>query len=177
MPASKIIRPSVEYKDSVIAALQEHQAEGKFTYVNIDDLKNDFGAFIKKLCCEKGVQHRPYQNWVEPVPETILWLVKDKEYIGTVKIRHRLNWHLEKWGGHMSIDIRPSMRGKGYGKKLLKKALPFANYLGIERALVTVSPDNKEAIKIVEFCGGVEDEITPKTDRFPAQIKYWIDCT
>lgn len=177
MPASKIIRPSTEFKDSYIQAVHEWHAENLYEHIDIETLKTSFDDFIKSLCSEKESPHRPFQDWVEPVPETVLWLVKDKEYIGTVKIRHRLNWHLEKWGGHISIDIRPSMRNKGFGRKILKKSIPFANYLGVEKALITINPDNESAIKIIEFCGGVRDEITPETEQFPSQIKYWIDCT
>ncbi len=69
------------------------------------------------------------------------------------------------------------MRGKGFGKKILLKALPFANYLGIEKALITVAPDDEHAIKVIEACGGVFDDETPETDQFPSRRRYWVDCT
>lgn len=177
MSASKLIRPSVEYKDSYLKALEEFHAEGRYLYQDIAILKNSFEDFVKELNTEKGYPHQPYQDWVEPVAETIVWMVKDDDYIGTVDIRHRLNWHLEKWGGHIHFNIRPSMRGKGYGKKMLKKALPIVNYLGIDRALITIAPDNQEAIHIVESCGGILEDETPATEHFPAMRRYWINCT
>ena len=111
------------------------------------------------------------------MPETVTWLIKDTEYIGTVDIRHRLNWHLEKWGGHIHICIRPSMRNKGFGRKMLLKALPIANYLGIDKALLTINPRNKAAIRIVEASGAEFEDELPETGQFPAQRRYWIDCT
>ena len=140
MSASKLVRPSVEYKDSFLSALQEYHQEGCYEFFDYQELKNDFDSFVTDLKSERGKPHRHYQEWVEPVPETVAWLVKDMNYIGTVDIRHRLNWHLEKWGGHIHFVIRPSMRGKGFGKRILLKAIPIANYLGIEKALITVRP-------------------------------------
>ena len=177
MSASKLVRPSADYKDSYLEALKEYHAEGRYTYQDIDRLSADFEGFINELKTEKGYPHQPYQDWVEPVPETIVWLVKDGKYIGTVDIRHRLNWHLEKWGGHVHFNIRPSMRGKGFGTKILKKAIPIINYLAIDNALITIAPDNKAAIRIVESCGAKFEEETTATDRFPAMRLYWLDCT
>lgn len=177
MTASKLVRPSVEYKESFLDALEEYHQEGRYEYNDIGHLKHNFKEFIKALRTEKGYPHQPYQEWVEPVPETVTWLVKDGKYLGTVDIRHRLNWHLEKWGGHIHFVIRPSMRGKGFGNKILLKAMPIANYLGIENALLTVEPDNEAAIRIIESCGGVFEDELMETDQFPRRLRYWLDCT
>lgn len=177
MSASKLVRPDAAYKDSFLAALAEYHEEGRYLYNDTARLYGDFDSFVKALKAERGYPHQPYQDWVEPVPETVAWLVKDDEYLGTVDIRHRLNWHLEKWGGHIHFIIRPSMRGKGFGKKLLMKAIPIANYLGIEKALLTVAPDNARAIRVIESCGGEGGEELPETEQFPARKIYWLDCT
>ncbi|MCB9991096.1 MAG: GNAT family N-acetyltransferase [Rhodospirillales bacterium] len=177
MSASKLVRPSVEYQDSFLAALREYHEEGHYLYNNIAELRADFKGFVKALRTEKGYPHQPYQEWVEPVPETVTWLVKDGEYLGTADIRHRLNWHLEKWGGHIHFIVRPSKRRMGYGRKILLKAMPIANYLGIETALLTVGPDNQAAIRIIEACGAQFSDELPSTNQFPARRRYWLDCT
>lgn len=177
MSASKLARPDVIYKDSFLEALAEFQDEGRYHFLNLNDVKTNFETFIEDLNKRRRHLHRPYANWVEPVPETIVWLVKGHDYIGTVNIRHRLNWHLEKWGGNANFIIRPSMRGKGFGKKILQKAMPVIGHLGIDKALLTVGPDNIPAIRIIEFCGGVFEDETPKTEKFPARRRYWLDCT
>ena len=84
---------------------------------------------------------------------------------------------LEKWGGHINFVVRPSMRDKGFGKKILQKGMPYICYVGIDRALVTVSPKNKAAIQIIEFCGGQMEDETTETDKFPARRRYWLDCS
>lgn len=176
MSASKLIRPTAEFKDSFLAALLEYQSEGFYGHMNIAELNSNFEAFIDQLRDERQYPQHHFQDWVEPVPETVLWMVKDNEYYGSVNIRHRLNWHLEKWGGHMKFIIRPTQRGKGFGKKILQKAVPFVNYLGVDRALLTVSPDNAAAIRIIEFCGGVFEDELPCTEQFPAKKRYWLNC-
>ncbi|NQZ13415.1 MAG: GNAT family N-acetyltransferase [Alphaproteobacteria bacterium] len=177
MSASKLIRPSIDYKDNYLEALEEYHAEDRYLYQNIADLSSDFESFVKELSAEKGYPHQPYQDWVEPVPETVVWMIKDEQYLGTVDIRHRLNWHLEKWGGHVHFVIRPSMRGKGFGTKMLRKAMPIINYLGIDEALLTVAPDNEWAIEIIETCGGKFEDETTATDKFPAMRRYWLNCS
>lgn len=177
MTASKLIRPCVEYKASFLEALAEYHKEGRYLYNDIHSLNADFEGFIKELRAEKGYPHQPYQEWVDPVPETVTWLVKDDKYIGTVDIRHRLNWHLEKWGGHIHFVTRPTMRGMGFGKKMLLKAIPIANYLGIEKALITVDPDNIGAIRAIESCGAEFESETQETEQFPVRKRYWLDCT
>lgn len=177
MSASKLVRPDIEYKNSYLEALREYQAEGRQLYNDIHRITDNFPAFVNALRAERGYPHQPFQDWVEPVPETILWLVKDDDYIGTADIRHRLNWHLEKWGGNIHFAIRPTMRGRGFGKKLLIKTKPFANYLGIENALITVAPDNAPAIAVIEFCGGKFSNELHETNQFPARRRYWLDCT
>jgi predicted acetyltransferase len=177
MSASKLVRPDADYKESYLAALKEYHAEGRYLYVCHSTIANNFDHYVNQLRLERGCPHQPFQNWVEPVPETVVWLVKDDEYIGTVQIRHRVNWHLEKWGGHIHFIVRPSMRNKGWGRKMLIKTIPVANYLGLEKMLLTACPDNHFAKRMIESCGGIFEDELPETEKFPARDTYWIDCT
>lgn len=176
MSASKLVKPSVEYKDSYLEALREFHAEKRYEFLDVQDTGADFEQFVNDLNEGKRHLHLPFADWVEPVPETVLWLVKDGEYIGAINIRHRLNWHLEKWGGHINFIIRPSMRGKGFGKKILQKAIPYAAHFGIDRALVTVDPANRYGLRTAEFAGAKFSDETTATDKFPARRRYWLDC-
>lgn len=175
MAASKIVRPDVIYKDSFICALPEyHQNCHLLRELDYAWVKHHFEDFVADLNDENGQHHKNLEPWAERVKENIFWLVKDTEFLGYVKIRQRVNWHLERFGGHISFSIRPDMRSKGFGKKLLQKTLPIIPALGIDKALLTVSPDNAAAIRIIEFCGGEFQDETAATDRFPAQLRYWM---
>lgn len=176
MTATKLTHPALAYRQSFVAALREFQAEGLYTFVDSAQVAKDFEGFIERLHAGERPLHHPAPDWLEVMPETALWFVKDEDYIGHVHIRHRLNWHLERWGGHINFIIRPSWRGKGFGKKILLKALPAAADLGVERALMTVRPNNARAIHVIVSCGGVFEDETEATQRFPARRHYWIDC-
>jgi len=177
MSAAKLEKPSIEHKESYIEALKEFHAEGRYMFLKVDRLEDDFEGFLDAIHDGKKDLHKPYADWVEPVPETVLWLTKDDQFIGTLNIRHRLNWHLEKWGGHLNFLIRPSMRGKGFGKKLLQKSIPYIAYLGIDKALITIDPKDEAANKIIKFCGAVYEDTLPETDKFPERNRYWLDCS
>lgn len=176
MTASKLVRPDARYKDSVIEALYEYHSEGRHRHITPGYLQENFEEFVEMLRTERRMLHKPCQEWVEIVPETVLWLVKDDMYIGSTEIRHRLNWHLEKWGGHLHFQVRPGLRGKGFGKKILRKALPIAHHLGVDKALVTIAPEASRAARIIETQGGEFWDETPATDCFPARKRYWIAC-
>ncbi len=177
MSASKLAKPDTLYKESFLEAMHEYQAEGRYDFIDLNAMQTNFEKFIKDINNKDLHLHKPFEDWIEPVPETIVWLVKEHKYIGSINIRHRLNWHLEKWGGHTNFIIRPSMRGKGFGKKILQKAMPAMAHLGIESALITPKPNNLPAIRVIEFCGAKLQDETDATDRFPNRRRYWLDCT
>lgn len=177
MSASKIIRPAIEYLDSYIEALDEYHQEDRYMYQDGESIRANAEEFMQIINTETGNPYQPLQDWADHIPETVLWFVKDTMYVGSIDIRHRLNWHLERWGGHISFRIRPSERRKGYGKKILKKAIPVMNYIGIEKALLTVNPENEAAIATIEACGGVLEDTTQDSDQFPSRLRYWLDCT
>lgn len=66
----------------------------------------------------------------------------DNKIVGMVNIRHRLNEHLLKVGGHIGYSICKSERGKGYGKEQLRLALLEAKNIDINKVLMTCDKDN-----------------------------------
>lgn len=78
----------------------------------------------------------------EWVPNTTLFLLVKDEIIGSVNIRHHLNEHLKRIGGHIGYGVRPDYRRQGYAKSLLKAGLEFLNQLGVPNALVTCDKSN-----------------------------------
>ncbi|MNZ61935.1 Acetyltransferase (GNAT) family protein [compost metagenome] len=102
------------------------------------------------------------------VPQTIYWLYVNEEPIGYGKLRHRLNEKLLERGGHIGYVIRPSERGKGYGKLLLEQLLRKAKGKNITEVLLTVDEHNVSSRKIIEANDG---ELTEWKDGI---CKYWI---
>lgn len=115
------------------------------------DLKADFPAFVRRLRGYEMGENLP-KGWI---PSSHYWLVSGRQFIGEVRIRHKLNKVLRGMGGHIGYEIRPTKRKKGYGKKILTSALKKAKALGIKNALLTCDDKNVGSYKIIEKNGGV----------------------
>ncbi|MBK9293924.1 MAG: GNAT family N-acetyltransferase [Oligoflexia bacterium] len=168
----KLIKPTVELKDTFLKGLKEFQQE-KLPWVmdfKIDELEKNFDDFVKSQLNKKTL-------WTKdtPVDETELWAVIDKTYVGRISIRHKLNADLLVMGGHIGYDTCPSYRRKGVASAMLKKSLPIAKQLGIFEAMLTCNDDNIASIKIIEKNGGVLKERKVQYKGGPIKRYYWIN--
>ncbi len=102
------------------------------------------------------------------VPSTRYWLYVDGKPVGFADIRHFLTPALKEVGGNIGYAIRPSERGKGYGKKLLELLLAEARDKGLEKVLITVLPTNAASIGVAKANGG---QLIKQTDE---RVYIWI---
>ena len=163
--------PSIAYRDSFIQSIHEFQAEGRQLNYDLNDLTNDFGAFVQ------GLRNQKDRSKLKPgrVSASEFWLIDKNEFIGRLSIRHELNEFLLKMGGHIGYEIRPSRRKQGYGTKILRLGLEKAKELGLQRVLVTCDEDNIGSKKIIEHNGGqFENSIQIDGDNIK-KLRYWID--
>ena len=167
----ELVKPSVKYKDSYLAAIREFQLEGQKMEFSFDAAKRDFATFVRELNERVEGKHLPEGF----VPESVYWLVDGDEYIGRLSIRHRLNKHLLEIGGHIGYDIRPSKRQRGYGTQILRLGLLKAKGLGIYRALLTCNATNTSSLKIIEKAGGILENKVPNPEGGPDKLRFWID--
>lgn len=159
----KLIRPTAKYKKSFLAAVREFQREGTWR----EEFEN-FEAYMKKD--RQYAKGKDLPNGY--VPSTTYWLIDNGKFIGRTSIRHVLTPALRKIGGHIGYGIRPSMRKKGYGTKLLALALKKAKRLGISKVLLTCDDANTASWKIMEANGArMENKITVKGVK---RRRYWI---
>ena len=107
------------------------------------------------LCVSQGVG---LEDWM--VPQSTFWLYVDGQPVGMGKVRHRLTEKLLADGGHIGYAIRPSCRGKGYGKPQRRLLLQEAQKLGIDRVLLTIRNHNAPSIRTALGCGGVIEKVT-----------------
>lgn len=102
------------------------------------------------------------------VPQTIYWMYVDGHPVAYGKLRHRLNDKLMKYGGHIGYMVRPSERGKGYGKLFLSEMIKEARAKGIDEILITCDEVNIRSRQVIEGNHGklesLEDGI----------CRYWI---
>lgn len=76
------------------------------------------------------------------------------ELLGLFNFRHELNSALQRFGGHVGYSVRPSARGKGYAKQLLRGAKAFGAALGLTELVVTCAASNAASARVIESCGG-----------------------
>lgn len=89
--------------------------------------------------------------------------------LGFLNLRLRLNASLLEKGGHIGYSVRPSQRGKGYAKEMLKQAVSFAISKNIKAILVTCDEANAASRAVIMANGGVLEDSRGGTER------YWIE--
>jgi predicted acetyltransferase len=106
----------------------------------------DFDGFVAD---RTGVRER----W--GVPSTLLWFVSGPHYLGTLVIRHRL-LH-DGVGGHIGYHVVLPWQHQGHAGRMLAEGRLRAARLGIDRALLTVAPENAWSRRVVLANGGEPD--------------------
>ena len=158
--------PSEKYIDSYLKAIEED----KLYSPEVEQVFCDKEDFLDKFRRYRLGINLPSNR----VPETSLWLVDDREVIGQIGIRHKLNEALLGFGGNIGYEIRYSKRGHGYGKLMLKLALDYARKeLGLKKVMITCNEDNYASEKVILSNGGFCVGLLPHDD---INIKkHWIN--
>lgn len=60
---------------------------------------------------------------------------------------------LEEGDANISYGLYPQARGKGYATRAVFLMLPFLMEKGVKRAVIRVSPDNEDSLKVPLRCG------------------------
>jgi predicted acetyltransferase len=110
------------------------------------------------------------------VPSICFFLVDhDGRFIGSTRLRTKLNKKMIIEGGNIGYDIRPSFWNKGFGTKILALCLVEAKMHGLVHVLVTCDTDNEASARVIEKNGGILESIetSPRTGK--ATKRFWID--
>jgi predicted acetyltransferase len=165
-----LVKPGKQYHSSYLKALTEFAKENRsLEYRGLQE-GEEFEDYLERV--EKFPEGIGLPDGF--VPETVLWLVDQDEFIGEASIRHVLNYSLLRVGGHIGYLIRPSKRKKGFGTKILKLSLKVAKSLGIKKALLTCDETNIGSAKIIEKNGGILEDATDMGQGLPRKLRYWI---
>lgn len=145
----ELVHPDKKYLPDVYEAVKEFQNDTSPYNVSsirkmIEASSNQFETYFDDL---KKDERADLKNG--RVAQTSFWLVDGTKYIGSFDLRHELTENLEKIGGHIAYEIRPSMRKKGYGYKGLKLCLQKAFDMGIENVLITCKEDNIASYNLI----------------------------
>lgn len=141
--------------------------DGRDIYDMLQEIPADENGFLNSMArksfsefqmwLEKSVKNSEQNGIIDgwKVPETTFWLYENDIPVGYGKIRHFLTEHLREAGGNIGYAIRPSARGRGLGKILLKLLIDQGGKLGVNKFLLTIHEDNEPSVRVALACGGV----------------------
>jgi len=137
-----------DHADALVAYLEDYGGEAIPGYFCPRDWPHE--RCVQKLgAWARGEELQ--EGWV---PCTTVFLVEQGEVLGHYNFRHLLNAGLERSGGHIGYAVRPSARRRGHATRLLGDGLRLAGEHGLADVLVTVSPENRGSVRVIEKCGG-----------------------
>lgn len=129
----------------------------------IPEEENGFGNSVHKMpfedfkkWLEKSVKSSEQEGVIDgwKVPQTTFWLYEDGKPVGMGKVRRFLTDSLRSAGGNIGYAIRPTARGRGLGRELLRLLIGEAHKLGVDEILITVHEDNIPSLKVALANGG-----------------------
>ncbi len=135
-----------------------------------------FRRYLEVLAeAEQGINLPSAQH----VPSTLFFAFVGVRIVGRASIRHSLNEHLARVGGHIGYVVVPEFRRQGYATTILRLSLQVARdkCRGASRVLVTCDDDNLGSIRTIEKNGGILENIVSGPDLDKPKRRYWIDIT
>jgi predicted acetyltransferase len=155
--------PDMHYFPSYFAALEEGFAYGSGDPYSVDKItaiKQDPEAHIAEMrVIFKGGEFEAVNgNRYPRVPQEVIWVLQDDDFIGAINFRPTLNEMLVSYGGHAGYSITPSARGKGYMSQafgLLLADKDRMTKIDRDHMIVTTDPDNVPSQKVITHHGGV----------------------
>ncbi len=147
-----LIEPSADMEEMAIEYKNEHFASGDMQIHGSGGLAfyDDYSEWLDHIdAIREATPERPIQT-----STFFSRRLSDGKLIGCIKIHHSLTNDL-KSGGNIAYGIRPSERGKGYGKRQLKICLKYAKKLHMDKVIITCDKDNIASAATAKSCGGV----------------------
>lgn len=167
MRPMRLVTPAPEWQEAFQDMARDYEQAGESRYTLA---LRDFSGFLRRLDRDR----RPrglFQGWV---PSLQFWLEDRGVLLARASLRLRLTAALEREGGHIGYDVRPSARRKGLGTELLRLTLIEAYARGIRRVRITCDDDNVGSRKIIERNGGVFADHGVSDDSGKLVRRYWI---
>lgn len=150
-----LTRPSNQYKGSFISALRECSGEKVSGFIGhiikkkggldtcLNWLETNFDQYIAMLNeLKKGIPPKFY-------PQHEFWLVTNNSFIGKCNIRDKPIDVPFTLPSNIGFFIRPSQRGKGYGKLIFKLILKRTKDMGYQELVACCDKSNSISRKVL----------------------------
>ena len=170
----KLIEPTIEYAEDIWQFRQDiMDSSDNDKFAGCGPLEESQTAleWIETVKTRSSVDTCPKDK----VPSNVYIAVRlaDNKIVGIIDLRHHINHSiLSTWGGHIGYYVRPTERGKGYGKEMLRQNLKNAQNRGIEKVLITCSEGNIASERTILANGGVFENTITVDDE--VMKRYWI---
>ncbi|MDE5779115.1 MAG: GNAT family N-acetyltransferase [Lachnospiraceae bacterium] len=167
IPTTKYARDIEEFRREILEANDKDAFAGCFGLKECESVAD----WIKDVNKWRNAETCPQDH----VPADVYIAVRnsDDRIVGVIDLRHHINNPvLRAWAGHIGYSVRPSERGKGYAKEMLRQNLLRAKELGLIQVMISCDHDNHASEKTILANGGVlEGEINVDGN---VMKKYWI---
>ena len=174
MDEIKLIMPSLEYDEDIFKFRQE--------LIEVNDVDSFAGCGSLRKCTNITEYLSILSKWMSvdtcpdgcvPSNSYIAVRVKDNRIVGIIDLRHHIEHPiLGLWGGHIGYTVRPSERGKGIAKEMLRLNLENCRDRKMEKIMITCSSDNPASEKVIVSNGGIfEKQIIVDREHIK---RYWI---
>lgn len=156
----EILEKDADNEDQFAGCLSLDTSRSAEEWIRICDLRKN-----ESTCRKAGTE----------VPSDMYLAVResDNRVVGIIDLRHHINHPiLGTWAGHCGYSVRPSERGHGYAKEMLRLNIQNAKALGIDKMLVTCNADNTASEKTIIANGGVFEKNIDVDGTI--MKRYWI---
>ena len=178
MDTIKLIEPDLDYAGEIWAfrkEILEYDKDNEDQFAGCMSLDSSSSAEEWIRICRLRKSEETCREVGTQVPSDMYLAIRqsDNRLVGIIDLRHHINHPiLGTWGGHCGYSVRPSERGKGYAKEMLRLNIQNAGALGIEKLLVTCDAENEASEKTILANGGVFEN-TINVDGTEMK-RYWI---
>jgi predicted acetyltransferase len=168
LPALQLERPALALLPSYLELLAEVAGAAEPVWPAQPEPGETGEAFVDRLA---RVEVAPDQG---KIAQTTYWATAGGAVVGHIGLRHGLNAEFAELGGHIGYTVRPSVRGQGVAKEMLRQVLRTPKAREIGKLLLTCAPDNVASNRTIRANGGVLERTIFVARVARATNHYWI---